>query len=88
MATLTLQELVASDPDCIIFAPCGEPVDSRASHHVCLDAAGSTKSTWVLQMVHTRAGKKVCCYALVVRTLTPLAARVHSCTRPCAQALT
>ena len=24
MATLTLQELTASDPDCIIFAPCGE----------------------------------------------------------------
>jgi hypothetical protein len=24
VATLTLQELTASDPDCIIFAPCGE----------------------------------------------------------------
>ena len=31
VATLTLQELTASDPDCIIFAPCGEPVNSRAS---------------------------------------------------------
>lgn len=57
VATLSLKELVASEPDCIIFAPCGVRRRSSGSCIMKRSVRQSACRSWRPRTLYLRSGK-------------------------------